>query len=173
MKFRIANNNDLSQIVEIFNQAIIAGGANAFTELVTVEDRKNWFDSHREANFVLVCEIEEQEHSKNKLDKIIAWCSISPYRQGRMALSKTAEISYYVHKDHQGKSVGKTIVKEAIKLAKSKGIKNLIAIMLDTNTASKNLLLKLDFQIWGQLPNIAEFPNYICGQYYIGKNLTI
>jgi len=173
MKFRIANRNDLNQIVEIFNQAIISGGANAFTEIVTTADRKNWFDSHIDPNFILVCEIEEQGLNKNKLDKIIAWCSISPYRQGRKALSKTAEISYYVHENYHRKAVGKTIVKEAIDLAQSKGIKNLIAIMLDTNQASKNLLLNLDFQIWGHLPNIAEFEENTCGQFYIGKNLTI
>jgi len=164
MKVRIAKSSDLTQIVEIFNQAIINGGANAFTNTVTPEERKNWFDSHQDPNFILICEIEEI---------IVAWCSITPYRQGRLALSKTAEISYYVHQDYIGKGIGKYIVKETILLAKSKGFKNLIAIMLDTNEASKNLLLKFEFQIWGHLPKIAEFPDYTCGQYYIGKNLTI
>lgn len=164
MNIRFATLDDLSSIVEIFNQAIESGNSNAFTSKVSVEERKNWFLNHKNQYFIIVSELE---------NKIVAWSSVSPYRAERLALAKTAELSYYVHSDYQGKGIGKKIVTEAINIAKQNNIKNLFGIMLDTNEASKNLLLKLGFEIWGHLPNIVEFPNRICGQYYIGKNLSI
>ena len=163
MNIRLAEDKDLESIVEIFNQAILKGNSNAFTEIVSVEERKNWFNSHKNQFFILVCE--KNEH-------IIAWVSISPYREKRQALAYTAEISYYVHNNYQHIGIGKLIVSEAINLSIKKGIKNLFAIMLDSNEASKKLLLNQGFEIWGHLPNIVEFPDYTCGQYYIGKNLV-
>ncbi len=162
MNIRPATQNDLEQIVEIFNQAIENGNSNAYTEKVKTSEKQQWFESHTHQYFILV--VEENEN-------IIGWTSISPYRKDRQALAATAEISYYIHTDYQRKGIGKLLVNEAINLAIKKGIKNLFAIMLDTNEASKNLLLNINFQIWGHLPNIVEFPDRTCGQYYLGKNL--
>lgn len=162
MNIRFATQNDLEQIVEIFNQAIENGNSNAYTEKITTIEKQQWFMSHTNQYFILIVEEDAS---------IIGWTSISPYRKERQALSSTAEISYYIHNDYQRKGIGKLLVNEAINLAVKKGIKNLFAIMLDTNEASKNLLLSIGFQVWGHLPNIVEFPEKTCGQYYLGKKL--
>lgn len=162
MRIRIAEERDLEGIVDIFNQGIRGGNANAFISEVTPQERKTWFQSHKNQYFILVYE-ENQ--------KVIGWTSVSPYRAERLALSKTAEISYYIDLAHQNKGIGSKLVKEAIDLSIKRGIRNLFAIMLDTNEVSKKLLLNLGFSIWGHLPNIVELPNKTCGQYYIGKNL--
>ena len=164
MKFRIANIDDFPEIVKIYNEAISYGGANADTEPVEAESKLTWFELHKTPYFILICEID---------NKIVAWCSISPYRQGRKALAKTAEISYYVLKEYQGQGIGKKIIQESIKQAVKNGFNNLFAIMLDINTKSKKALESLGFEIWGHLPDIAEFENYTCGQYYMGKKISI
>lgn len=164
MNFRLAHIDDFPEIVNIYNEAVSFGGANADTEPVEVESKRNWFDMHVSPYFIMVCEVER---------KIVAWCSISPYRPGRKALTKTGEISYYVLKEFQGQGIGKKIIQETINHAKEEGFNNIFAIMLDINTKSKKVLESLNFEIWGHLPDIVEFDNYTCGQYYIGKKIGI
>ena len=108
MNIRPATQNDLEQIVEIFNQAIENGNSNAYTEKVKTSEKQQWFESHTHQYFILV--VEENEN-------IIGWTSISPYRKDRQALAATAEISYYIHTDYQRKGIGKLLVNEAINLA--------------------------------------------------------
>jgi phosphinothricin acetyltransferase len=164
MFFRFAENKDLINIVEIYNQAINIGGATADTEIQTIQSKSNWFADFQYPYFILVCEID---------NIIVGWCSIAPYRKGRKALSKTAEISYYVHNNFKGKSIGSTLIDFSIQKAKDNGIKNLLAIMLDTNLLSRNILLKKGFSVFGHLPNIVEFDNYKCGQFILGMNINI
>lgn len=164
MLFRIAENKDLINIVKIYNQAVEIGGTTADTEFQTVESKSNWFADFQLPYFILVCEID---------NKIVGWCSIAPYRKGRKALSKSAEISYYVHNNFKGKSIGSNLIDLSIEKAKENGINNLLAIMLDTNILSKNILLKKGFIVFGHLPNIVEFDTYKCGQFILGKNINI
>ena len=86
MRIRTAVLEDLKDIVNIYNQAVIAGQKTADTESVSVASRKKWFDDHQADKYpILVAEI----------DKIvIGWASLSPYRPGRMALKYTAEIIF-------------------------------------------------------------------------------
>ena len=46
MKIRTAERNDLQKIVEIYNQAVLAGNATADLSPITLEDRTQWFDEH-------------------------------------------------------------------------------------------------------------------------------
>ena len=163
MNIRTSDDNDYSQIVQIYNQAVDEKFATADTEYVTVDSKMNWFKQHSSETYPIYVAEENR--------KLIGWCSLSPHRPGRKALRTVAEISYYIHKDYRRRGVANSIINYTIEKAKQIGFKNLISILLDLNKPSIYILEKFGFEKWGHLPNIAEIEEVICGQYIYGKKL--
>ena len=159
---RIAKFQDLEKINLIYNKAI-EKRATADLTSISYEKRKEWFDSHDPFHYpVCVYEID---------GGIAGWLSFSPYRKGRGALRKTAEISYYVDESFFRMRVGTELVKFAIQTAPQFGFRILFAIVLENNIGSIELLKKLGFTEWGFLPQVAEFNGELFGHYYYGKSL--
>lgn len=164
INIRIAESGDLPAIVEIYNQAIPSNSSTARTKPVTVDERRVWFqehDPHRHPIFIA------------ELDGcVVGWCSLSEYRPGRPALRYTAELSYYVDTQYHRQGIGRELISHAIKASPSLGIRNLVAVLIDRNDASRKLLEKLDFQQWGYLPQVLDFFGHECGEYYYGKRVS-
>lgn len=159
---RRAKISDLQSINEIYNQAAQEKGLTADIDPVTYAERKKWFKSHDKDHPVFVAE---------EKGKVIGWVSLSAYRPGRRALRYTAEISYYLHRDHQQQGKGSKLMKHAIDIAPCYGIKTLFAILLETNIASIKLLEKFDFKRWAHLPEVADIDGAEVGQYYYGRRV--
>ncbi|RPJ57287.1 MAG: N-acetyltransferase family protein [Acidobacteria bacterium] len=160
VKFRIAQPTDLPSIVEIYNQAVALKRATAELTPVSAESKREWLAGHTPGNYpVFVAE---------KGNVVVGWCSLSPYRRGRMALRYTAEISYYIHQDFRRMGIGSQLVALAMEQSRTRGIKTLIAILLDVNLGSIRLLEKLGFRKWGELPGVADFDGNECGHLYYG-----
>ena len=157
---RTAEEKDLPAIVEIYNQAVKMKCATADLLPVTVESRVAWLAEHRpESHPVFVAEAD---------GRIVGWCSLSPYRPGRMALRFTVEFSSYIHEQFRQKGIGSQLLAHAIAASPRLGIKTLFAILLDKNSASAGLVEKFGFQKWGHLPNVADFDGEECGHLYYG-----
>jgi len=163
MTIRHPNESDRERIIEIYNQAVETGFSTADTEPATVEARKAWFESHTKDSYPIYIEKEDNE--------IRAWCTISPYRKGRLALRYTAEISYYVDNNFQRLGIATRLIKHAIEDCQRLNLKSLFAIILDTNKGSIRLLEKLGFETWGNLPGVADFNGTECGHIYLGKRV--
>ena len=163
MDIRAATSNDCKEIIKIYNHAIDEKFATADTEHITEESRKEWFAQHSYDTYPIYVAEED--------DKIIGWCSLSPHRPGRKALSKVAEISYYVHKDHRRKGVANSLITYTIEKAIELGFKNLFTILLDLNKSSIYILEKFGFEKWGHLPEVASIDGVVCGQFIYGKKL--
>ena len=163
MFIRKANKSDLIVINDIYNQSVKQKYLTADIDLISIEERRKWFDSHDENNPVIVAEVN---------DRVVGWISISPYRQGRRALRNTAEVSYYIDEEYQGKGIGSLLMDHALKKSKECGIKTLIAILLQTNHPSIRLLEKFSFEKWGHLPGVADFNGNEVGQYYYGRKVV-
>jgi len=160
---RIANTADLKEINEIYNQAVVQGFQTADTEIVSLEERTEWFKKHDLANYpVFVILMNEN---------VVGWLSLSAYRPGRKALKTLAEISYYVHNDFQGQGIGSELMRFALKVAPQYGFENLVAILLGANTGSIKLLEKFNFKIWGVLPKVAKFGETKVDHLYYGLKL--
>jgi L-amino acid N-acyltransferase YncA len=163
LKYRIAHIDDLPIIVEIYNQAITSKISTADITPISVEDRAEWFSEHipnRHPIFIA-----------EKDNNIMGWCSLSAYRPGRGALRYTAEISYYISGTYKRQGVATELINHAIRACPELGIKNLIAIVLERNEASIQLLNKLGFKKWGYLPRVADIENEEIGHYYYGKRV--
>lgn len=162
MIVRDATERDLDAIVTIYNHAI-ADRATAHTTPLTLQERRDWFATHDPAATpLLVC----------GSDVVHGWASLSAYRPGRAAVSRTLEISYYVHRDHRRRGVGARLMDAAMDRAHAIGIRALFAILFDDNVASIGLLERFGFRRWGHLPRIARFDDgSVRGHFYYGRHL--
>lgn len=155
--------DDLPSILQIYNAVIEEGSFTADLKSYTLEEKREWFLSLQSTQNIFTLTTDSI---------IVGYFYFSPWRSGRQALDKVAEISFYISREYRGQGLGKTIMTEALVLAEKKGLKYLLAILLDTNKASIGLLKKFSFEICGHLPEIARLTNRTCGQYIMLKKLS-
>lgn len=163
MNIRIAKSEDLGAIVDIYNQAIAAGQKTAHLKPVTVDERSKWFSDHTPDKYPIFVTRDKNE--------ITGFLTVSAYRPGREALRFTAEVSYYVHSDHQRKGVATNLLRYAIGMCPSLHIKTLFAILLESNHGSIKLLEKFGFEKWGYMPKVADFNGIEVGHLYYGLRI--
>ncbi|MGI6122981.1 MAG: GNAT family N-acetyltransferase [Acetivibrionales bacterium] len=164
MTIRHAQIADLESIIDVYNQAVLTKQATSDLKPVDVNSRLKWFEEHTPDKYpIFVCEID---------GKIGGWISLSPYRSGREALRFTAEVSYYVHSDFQGKRIGSKLLDYVLKECPKYQIKNLFAIILEHNIRSIKLVEKFNFEKWGLLPNVADFDGKEYGHLYYGLRVV-
>jgi phosphinothricin acetyltransferase len=160
---RVATIEDLSKIVDIYNQAIPSQQSTGDIQPVRVEDRLAWFEEHRPEKYpIFVAEVEGQ---------VAGWCSLSAYRTGRAAFRFTAEISYYIASAYQRRGIASALIEYALAACPALQIKHLFAIVLEGNEASFRLLEKMGFERWGYLPRVADFDGKEVGHLYYGRHL--
>ncbi len=149
MEIRPANETDWPRIAEIYNQAVDDGTCTADMEHISVDSRRDWFTSHLEERYpiLVIC----------RDGAIAGWSCLSPFRPGRRALAKTAEISYYLDRNCRGQGLGKALVQATIDTARMLGHRHLFAVLLEVNTVSIRLLETFAFDRWGLMPEIADF----------------
>jgi L-amino acid N-acyltransferase YncA len=163
MKIRTALPSDLPALVAIYNQAVEAGHQTADLSPMTVDDRKEWFQGHPpDTHPIFVAE---------EGAAVLGYCTISPYRPGRMALRHTAEISYFVDGRHRRRGVASRLLAHAVEVCPSLDLRTLFAIVMETNTASIRLLERHGFRRWGHLPGVAVFDGVEVGQDYYGLKI--
>ncbi len=162
-QIRIATEADIPALTEIYNQAIVTRFQTADLSPVKEADRRAWLASHDPTHYPVFVAAENSE--------VVGYCSLSPYRAGREALNATAEISYYLHADHQGQGIGSALIEHAISACPALGIKNLFAILLDVNTYSVGILKKFGFEQWGHMPGVAEIDGQTVGHLYYGRKI--
>lgn len=163
MRIRLAIEYDLKDLTEIYNQAILRGTCNAFTETFEVEDRRDWFESHQNKQYPL--------YVYEKDERAVGFVYFTAYRPGRLAMRGTAEISYYVHEDFQGMGIGSQLMEFGLERAEGLGFDTLIAILLSVNKGSIALLGKFGFEEWGRLPGAVRLSNGICDHLYYGRKI--
>jgi len=163
LQIRFANIADLPSLVNVYNQAIRAKNATGDTEEFEVNDRVKWFEKFDLNEYPLyIAEVE---------GRIVGYCSLSPYRPGRIAMSSIAEISYYLDFSMHGKGIGTALLTYAIADCERIQKKCLLAIILDINHQSIGILQKLKFAKWGHFPDIININGRKCSQQIYGLKL--
>jgi Acetyltransferase (GNAT) family. len=147
LTFRIAQIDDLSAIVDIYNSTIPGRMVTADTEPVSVQERLGWFNSHNNDRRPLWV-VEDK-------GRICGWASLQDF-YGRPAYNKTAEISIYLHEDYRGRGLGKKVLNKVIEECPRLGIDTLLAFVFAHNEPSVRLFEGCGFERWGFLPGVAE-----------------
>ena len=127
--------SDLPSIVDIYNQAIRSKNATGDGAEFIVDDRIAWFQKYNNNEYPL--------YTAKIANEVVGYCTLSPYRPGRAAMSTIAEISYYVDYAFHGSGVGSALLNHAISDCKRIGKESLLAILLDINTQSIEMLKKI------------------------------
>ena len=126
---RPATLKDLSQITEIYNEAIQNTTATFDTESKTMEEQEEWFEKHDEQHPVIVAGIES---------KVVGWASLSKWSD-RCAYDSTAEVSVYIHADYRGRGIGKQLLEIITIEGKKQGIHSILSRITEGNVASIHL----------------------------------
>lgn len=163
LSIRFANISDLPSIVDIYNQAIRSKYATGDMDEFSVENRIKWFNKFDADNYPIY--VAEQNNT------VVGYSTLSPYREGRQAMSKIAEISFFVDNSFQKKGIGSVLVRHTISDCNRLGKETLLAILLDVNPNSIALLKKFQFEEWGRLPNAIDFGEFTCDHLIYGLNI--
>ncbi|MCK5857441.1 MAG: N-acetyltransferase [Bacteroidales bacterium] len=160
---RFAKKDDLPSIVDIYNQAIRSKRATGDLIEFDVSQRVDWFDKFDSEIYpIYIAELE---------GKVVGYCTISPYRPGREAMSSVAEISYYIDYSYHNKGIGFEMLDYAIGDCGRIGKESLLAILLDINQESVRILEKFGFKKWGYLPDIINIDGAKCGHLIYGLKI--
>lgn len=161
MTIRLANINDLTDIVAIYNETIASRMVTADTEEVTVAQKLEWFNSH-------TCNRPIYVYCEDK--KVLAWLSYKSF-YGRPAYDGTVEMSIYITGEARGKGLGKRLMLFAQSQAKQLNIKVLLGFIFSHNLPSVKLFKHFDFKVWGELPNVAVMDNKLYSLTIFGKHI--
>ena len=124
---RPATENDLQQMLDIYNEIIANTTAVFQYDLHTLEMRREWFAQKQKDRFPVFVAEENNE--------IAGFSTIGPFRNWQ-AYKYSVENSVYVRSDMRGKGIGKLLLKETIDAAKQIGMHTIIAGIDASNETS-------------------------------------
>jgi L-amino acid N-acyltransferase YncA len=146
MIIRPAKPDDLADITGIYNEAILTTNATFDTETKTVEQQKEWFESHDARNPVFVAELD---------DVVIGWASLSRWSD-RLAYADTAEISVYVKDGYRGSGTGRRLIEAIIQAGEKAGLHTVIARIVSGNIESLHLHEAFGFTHIGVMKEVGK-----------------
>ena len=141
---RPAKPDDLTAITDIYNEAILTTDATFDTETKTIEDQKEWFESHDSMNPILVAESD---------DRVIGWASLSKWSD-RCAYSGTAEISVYVKDGYREQGIGRQLIERILKAGEETGLHTIISRIVAGNNESIHLHKVFGFEHIGVMKEV-------------------
>ncbi|QLR43289.1 N-acetyltransferase family protein [Enterobacter sp. RHBSTW-00994] len=145
MIIRHACKEDCATIGEIYNHAVLHTAAIWNDKTVDTDNRIAWFEARTLAGYpVLVSE---------ENDVVTGYASFGDWRAFD-GFRHTVEHSVYVHPDHQGKGVGRVLMKALIIEARTIGKHVMVAGIEAQNHASIHLHETLGFVTTGQMPQV-------------------
>lgn len=137
MQVRLANENDLEQLLNIYNDIILNTTAVYQYQLHTLQMRKEWFETKQQQGFpVFVAEDN---------DRIVGFSTLGTFRNWQ-AYKYSVENSIYVASDDRGKGVGKLLMSPLITAAIQMDMHTIIAGIDATNEASLRLHKRFGFE---------------------------
>jgi L-amino acid N-acyltransferase YncA len=124
-------------ILAIFNHAIATSTALYDYEPRNAETIKNWFDNKARSHFPVIGIVDEN-------NQFMGFATYGTFRAGT-GFKYSVEHSVYLDPAHLGKGLGKKLMVELIRIAKTQGIHTLIGVIDMENTGSIALHEKLGF----------------------------
>ncbi|MFI5128783.1 MAG: GNAT family N-acetyltransferase [Chitinophagales bacterium] len=137
INIREAIEDDLSQLLAIYNEIILHTTAVYDYEPHTLEMRKQWFESKKQQGFPVYVAVERE--------RILGFSSIGPFRAWA-AYKFSVENSVYVAAESRGKGIGKLLIPPLIEATRKLQLHTIIASVDATNESSLRLHRSFGFE---------------------------
>jgi phosphinothricin acetyltransferase len=147
LTIRKASEEDLADLVEIFNHYITNTNALFTTELQTVEGRKPWFEGYGFGRYHLL--VAEDEDG-------ILGCTYSSRYRPSPAFDATVETSIYLHPQKLGAGIGSKLYTALFEILKTEAVHLAVAGIAQPNPASNALHRKFGFEEVGTFKEYAH-----------------
>jgi phosphinothricin acetyltransferase len=139
MELRLATLADAEAMRQIYNVEVETSTATFDIVARSLADQEQWL-AERSGAFSAIVATEGAE--------VVGYAAISPYKE-RAAYRTTVENGVYVHRAHQGRGIGKTLMVEIIAVAQTHGFHSMIARIERSNAASVALHESVGYTIIG------------------------
>ena len=146
MKIRKARLENLEEITDIYNDAILKTTATFDAEPKTMDEQREWFERHGSNYPILVAEEE---------GAIVGWASLSPWSD-RCGYSDTAEISLYVKERYRRKGIGKKLAEAILGKGRDAGLHTVIARISEGNDVSIHIFETCGFNHIGIMKEVGK-----------------
>lgn len=148
-----------SQILDIFNDAILNTTALYDYKPWSMDTMKTWFETKQQHNFPVIGLVNDE-------GILMGFGSYGMFRI-RPAYKYTIENSVYVHKDFRGKGLGKVLLKEIINQAQQQGFHSIIAVIDAANDISIQLHKNFGFNEVGVFKEVGyKFDRWLDAAFY-------
>ncbi|MBQ2654462.1 MAG: GNAT family N-acetyltransferase [Methanobrevibacter sp.] len=139
MNIREFHENDLKEMIDIWNEIVEEGNAFPQENILNLESGKDFFSSQTYTGVAILNE------------RVVGLYILHPNNVGRC--SHIANASYAVSSEMRGKHIGKNLVLDSIEVARDKGFLILqYNAVVETNHAARHLYEKLGFKQLGVIP---------------------
>lgn len=132
---------DAGAIAEIYNHEVAQTTATFDLVPRSLEQQQAWLGD-RSGAFAAIVAVDAATR------QIIGFASLSPYKE-RAAYRTTVENSVYVHRDFNGRGVGKQMMTELVTTARAAGFHSIIARIEASSTASRALHASCGYDLVG------------------------
>ena len=139
MEVRVAELDDAESIRSIYNVEVETSTVTFDLVPRSLHEQRAWLAARSGAHSVLVAEDDGQ---------VVGFASLSPWKE-RPAYSTSVEDSVYIHRDHQGRGVGKLLLGRLLDTARASGFHAVFARIVGGHEASIALHAGLGFEVIG------------------------
>lgn len=146
LQFDAATEEDLPEILEIYNHAILNTTSQWDYRPHTLERRTEWFRATQREGYPVIVVREHEDLSR----RILGWGSLGTFH-AKEGYRFTVEDSIYIGHGCQGKGVGKALLKVLIQKAKEMGMQTMIAEIEAEHVISIKMHAKEGFVEAGRL----------------------
>jgi L-amino acid N-acyltransferase len=145
MEIRDANFDDLTGILEIFNDVVANTTAVWFDTVDDLAGRRRWFEGRQARGFPVIVAVEG--------DDVLGYCSFGDFRAWE-GYRHTVEHSIYVKSNRRRAGLGRALLSELIERARTAGFHAMVGGIEASNNASIALHASLSFQEVARMPEV-------------------
>ena len=146
IRIRPARREDCTDILAIYNDAVLTTTATYDYEPRSLEHRQSWFEDHKKSGFPIFVAVDDR-------DEIVGWSALNRYHD-RKGYRFTSENSIYIAADYRGQGIGKLLLAPLIESAKRLGLRAIIAVIDGQNEPSVRLHARFGFEHVGLFKSV-------------------
>ena len=139
IRLRAARLDDAEAIRQIYNAEVTTSTVTFDIAPRTLDEQRRYLTERTGAHAVVVAE---------DAGEVVGFGALSTWRS-KAAYSTSVEDSVYVHRDHQGRGIGKSVLAELVAVATAHGFHAVFARVVGGHEASIRLHEALGFEVVG------------------------